>query len=86
MHYAQTGLGGIAILACLWFGAWWALVAVLGAIFVSALIAHFVIEGNSPAFDEPFWWSVANDIRMTLHMLTGTLGPQLDAAGVPRKS
>ena len=85
LHYLQTIVGGAAILFCLFTGAWAWLALVLAAIFVNALIAHFGVEKNSPAaFGEPPWWSVASDIRMTLHWLTGTLAAELEKAGVPR--
>ena len=85
LHYLQTIAGGAAILACLFTGAWLWLAIMLAAIFVNALIAHFVVEGNSPAaFGEPPWWSVASDIRLTLHWMTGTLGAELETAGLTR--
>ena len=83
LHYLQTIAGGGAILFCLATGSWLWLGAVIAAILVNALIAHFIVEGNRPAaFGEPAWWSVASDIRMTAHWLTGTLDRELEKAGV----
>lgn len=84
-HYIQTSLGGLALLAILYFQAWIYLLALLPAIFIFALCVHLFIEGNKPAAaDHPFWWSVVNDIRMLCHMLTGTLARELEKAGVAR--
>ena len=86
MHYAQTVFGGLAILFCLFTGRWLLLFGVLVAIFLWALLAHLVVEGNKPAAAEhPFRWSVVNDLRMFAHFATGTLGVELDKAGVPRR-
>ena len=83
LHYLQTIAGGAAILGCLATTSWLWLGVVIAAILANALIAHFVVEGDSPAaFGEPVWWSVASDIRLTLHWLTGTLGRELERAGV----
>jgi len=70
-------------LAVIYFQAWIYLVVILPIIFISALLAHLIIEGNRPAAAEhPFWWSVLNDLRMLAHMLTGTLKNELVKADV----
>lgn len=85
MHYAQTVFGGAAILACLVTGRWLVLFGVLVAIFLWALVAHLAVEGNKPAAaTHPVWWSIVNDLRMFAHFVTGTLGAELDKAGVKR--
>ncbi len=82
-HYLQTSLGGMGMLAILYFQAWIYLMILLPIIFVFALMVHVFIEGNKPAAAQhPFWWSVLNDIRMLFHMLTGTLSGELVKAGV----
>ena len=87
LHYLQTIAGGSAILFCLFTFNWLWLIVVIVAILINALIAHFLVEGNSPAaFGEPPWWSVASDIRMTGHWVTGTLKPELKKAGVTNQS
>jgi len=83
MHYAQTVFGGLAILYCLVTQSWIALLLTLVGIFLWALAAHKLVEGNSPAAaTHPFWWSVVNDLRMFFHFVTGTLGAELRKAGV----
>lgn len=82
-HYIQTTFGGAAILYALWTFNIWLLIGVLGLIFIWALLTHLLIEKNKPAAaTHPFWWSVANDLRMLFHFLTGTLKPELRRAGV----
>ena len=83
MHYAQTVFGGLAILWCLLTQNWLVLLGVLVFIFLWALAAHKLIEGNSPAAaTHPLWWSVVNDLRMLFHFVTGTLKRELEKAGV----
>jgi len=83
MHYAQTVFGGLAILYGLATQSWVFLIVTLIAIFLWALAAHKLVEGNSPAAaTHPFWWSVVNDLRMFAHFVTGTLGAELRKAGV----
>jgi len=83
MHYLQTVFGGAAILYCLATQSWVALIVTLVVIFLWALAAHKLVEGNSPAAaTHPFWWSVVNDLRMFAHFITGTLAAELRKAGV----
>ena len=83
MHYTQTVFGGLAILYFLLIQNWFALLATFVVIFLWALAAHKFVEGNKPAAaTHPFWWSVANDLRMLAHFVTGTLGRELEKAGV----
>lgn len=83
MHYAQTVFGGAAILYSLFTLNWWLLVVTLILIFLWALAAHKLVEGNNPAAaTHPFWWSVVNDLRMFVHFITGTLSKELQNAGV----
>lgn len=83
MHYLQTVFGGMVILFCLATQNWIFLGATLVTIFLWALAAHKLVEGNSPAAaTHPFWWSVVNDLRMFAHFVTGTLSEELYKAGV----
>ncbi len=83
MHYIQTVFGGAAILGSIATQDWLFLVAILVVIFIWALAAHKLVEGNRPAAaTHPFWWSVVNDLRMLAHFATGTLGRELEKAGV----
>lgn len=83
MHYAQTVVGGALILYALHTLNLWLLGGTLVGIFLWALVAHLVVEGNKPAAaDHPFWWSVVNDLRMFFHFVTGTLEAELVKAGV----
>ena len=82
-HYLQTSIGGLAILAIIYFQSLIYLLALLPIIFVFALLVHILIEKNKPAAaDHPFWWSVLNDLRMLCHMMTGTLSKELVKAGL----
>ena len=83
MHYAQTIFGGAAILYSLFTLSWALLAGTLLFIFLWALAAHKLVEGNSPAAaTHPFWWSVLNDLRMFWHFVTGTLHEELRNAGI----
>ena len=83
MHYIQTVAGGAAILFSLFTQNWWMFFGTLVTIFIWALAAHKLVEGNRPAAaTHPFWWSVVNDLRMLAHFATGTLDRELEKAGV----
>lgn len=83
MHYIQTVVGRGMILFCLFTFNWWGLVGSLVVIFLWALAARKLMEGNSPAAAmHPFWWSVLNDLRMFAYFATGRLPAELKKAGV----
>ena len=84
LHYAGTSLVvAIAVLALL-TGRWAWLIALPIAGYGFAWIAHFAVEKNRPAtFTYPLW-SLAADFKMWGMWLTGSLGRELERAGVAR--
>jgi hypothetical protein len=85
-HYVGTGLA-IALLIFFLATARWAfipLVFVSGYFFAWA--SHGLIEKNRPAtFTYPLW-SLASDFKMLWHAVTGTMGRELEKAGVEPRS
>lgn len=82
LHYVGTTLVvAIAVFALATQGWWWFL-ALPGAGYFFAWVAHFGVEKNRPAtFTYPLW-SLLADFRMWGMWLTGRLGPELERAGV----
>ncbi|MCJ7421253.1 DUF962 domain-containing protein [Sphingomicrobium astaxanthinifaciens] len=84
LHYLGTSLVVLVALFALWSGRWLLLLALPVAGYFFAWLGHFAIERNRPAtFTYPLW-SLRADFRMWWLWLTRRLGPELDAAGVPR--
>ena len=81
-HYVGTGLA-LSLLVFLLVTQKWALIPL---VFVSgyffAWVSHGLIEKNKPAtFTYPLW-SLGSDFKMLFHFLTGTMGRELEKAGV----
>lgn len=82
-HYAGTSLVILIALAAILTGRWALFFAMPIAGYAFAWVSHAAIERNRPAtFTYPLW-SLAADFKMWWFWLTGRLGPELDAAGVP---
>ena len=81
-HYVGTSLA-IALLIYLIATQKWILIPlVLVCGYFFAWMSHGLIEKNKPAtFTYPLW-SLASDFKMLFHFLTGTMGRELQAAGV----
>lgn len=81
-HYVGTGLA-LALLVFLLVTQKWVLIPlvfVCGYFF--AWMSHGLIEKNKPAtFTYPLW-SLGSDFKMLFHFLTGTMGRELEKAGV----
>ena len=83
LHFAGTSLVVLIALAAAASGRWWLLALLPVAGYGFAWAAHLAVERNRPAtFTHPLW-SLRADFRMWLLWLTGRLGRELDAAGVP---
>lgn len=81
-HYVGTGFA-ISLLVFLIATQRWALSPlVLVSGYVFAWMSHGLIEKNKPAtFTYPLW-SLGSDFRMLFHAVTGTMGRELEKAGV----
>lgn len=86
LHYAGTSLLILLLIAGVASGYWRWFAAMPVAGYGFAWAAHFTVERNRPAtFTYPLW-SLFADFRMWAMWLTGRIGPELDRAGVARKS
>ena len=85
IHVAGTagaiGLMGLGIAT----GQLWLPLAGIGVGYGSAWTAHAFVEKNKPAtFTYPLW-SLFSDFRMAFLWMTGSLGSELDRAGLSRR-
>ena len=85
LHYIGTTLVVLIALAALLAGEYWLLWALPVAGYGFAWAAHAVVERNRPAtFTHPLWSLIA-DFKMWGLWVSGRLGPELRAAGVPEE-
>lgn len=81
-HYGGTTLALACLAALLTTGQWYWLAGALLIGYGPAWIGHFFFEKNKPAsFKYPFW-SFFSDFRMYFTFLGGSLGRELERAGV----
>ena len=84
-HYAGTSLVVLIAIVALVTRTWWLLAILPVAGYGFAWAAHAFVERNRPAtFTYPSW-SLLADFKMWWLWLTGRLGPELAAAGVPAR-
>ncbi len=82
LHFAGTTFGGLMVLAWIATGSEGYLVASLVGSYGLAWFSHFFVESNQPAtFLNPAW-SLRADLRMYWKWVTGTLGDELQRAGI----
>jgi hypothetical protein len=83
LHVAGTSLVLLLAVAAVLTRNWWLLAAMPVAGYAFAWASHLAVERNRPAtFTYPLW-SLRADFRMWRLWLTGGLGRELRAAGVP---
>ncbi len=81
-HYVGTILAIAVLIFVIATGNWLFLPLVLVSGYFFAWLSHGLIEKNKPAtFTYPLW-SLVSDFRMLFHFLTGTMGRELEKAGV----
>jgi hypothetical protein len=81
-HIIGTGAASVLLVAALVTFSYDLLLGALIAGYGPAWFAHFFVEKNRPAtFRHPLW-SLVSDYRMAGAWLTGSLGQELDKAGV----
>jgi hypothetical protein len=81
-HYVGTFLALVVLVFVIVSGRWIFLPLVLASGYFFAWLSHGLIEKNKPAtFTYPLW-SLLSDFRMLFHFLTGTMGRELEKAGV----
>ena len=81
-HYVGTALA-LALLVFLLVTQKWALIPLIFVCgYFFAWVSHGLIEKNKPAtFTYPLW-SLKSDFKMFFHFVTGTMGRELEKAGV----
>lgn len=81
-HLIGTGTASVLLVAALVAFSYELLLGALIAGYAPAWFAHFFVEKNRPAtFRHPIW-SLVSDYRMAGAWLTGSLGQELEKAGV----
>jgi hypothetical protein len=81
-HIIGTGAASVLLVAALVTFSYELFLGALFAGYLPAWFAHFFVEKNRPAtFRHPLW-SLISDYRMAGAWLTGTLGHELEKAGV----
>jgi hypothetical protein len=81
-HIAGTGAASVFLLAAILTFSYALLIAALMAGYGPAWIAHFFVEKNRPATFRYPLWSLISDYRMAAAWIAGTLGRELEKAGV----
>ena len=84
LHLAGTGAASVLLIAAILTLRYELLVAALIAGYGPAWMAHFFVEKNRPATFRYPLWSLISDYRMAGAWLAGTLGRELEKAGVGR--
>lgn len=86
LHYIGTTLVVAIALYAAFSGKWMWLAAMPLAGYFFAWLAHFTIEKNRPAtFTYPLW-SLIGDFKMWFCWLNGSIGGELERAGVAAQS
>jgi hypothetical protein len=85
IHIGGTGLATMVFLSAFILGPLWLIPVALVAGYAPAWFAHFAIEKNRPATFRYPLWSLASDYRMAWAWLTGSLGEELQKAGICRR-
>ena len=81
-HYVGTGLAITLLIYLVTTQNWFLIPLVLICGYFFAWMSHGLIEKNKPAtFTYPLW-SLGSDFKMLFHFLTGTMGRELEKAGV----
>jgi hypothetical protein len=82
-HIVGTGASSVLLVAALVTFSYELLLGALIAGYGPAWFAHFFVEKNRPATFRYPLWSLVSDYRMAGAWLTGSLGRELEKAGVP---
>ena len=82
MHYAGTSLVVALVASAPLLGGWWLALALPLAGYGFAWAGHGLIERNRPATFRYPLWSLVSDYRMYACFLTGSIGRELERAGV----
>ena len=81
-HIIGTGAASILLVAALLSFSYQLFLGALIAGYGPAWFAHFLVEKNRPATLRHPIWSLVSDYRMAGAWLTGSLGDELERAGV----
>lgn len=82
-HYVGTGLGLMLLAAAVVSGNLWLILAAFVCGYAFAWVAHMTIEKNKPATFQYPLWSFISDFRMFFMFLSGRIGAEYRAHGVP---
>jgi hypothetical protein len=81
-HYVGTSLAMVLLITLMATQTWALIPLVFVCGYFFAWMSHGLIEKNKPAtFTYPLW-SLGSDFKMLFHFLTGTMGRELDKAGI----
>ena len=85
-HFVGTAVAVLVIVGAIVTRKWWFVLAGVAVGYLFAWSGHALFERNLPATTRHAFWSLISDLRMSWHWMTGTLGKELDRAGVPHSS